>query len=399
MKKSIAIFACLLLLGPLVVSTPAQALEPKNVASVFNKYVKDKGLADPSVVVIDEATGEIAFEKNANSLRKPASLQKLFTGIAAVMHLDMNQKFSTSVWSGIDSKTVVIQGSHDPWASPYSKSAKEMGRTSLPKIEYYAQKTLNQFDVGSHSHPTIYYSKLFPGDIATLQAIFRKNGVSPKMKAVTSQEAIAMSSTQVFHSTSPTLSEILAFTLEWSDNVLAERIARIASSAAGNGFTEAGVEQTFADVLTHFDLDASKIVVKDASGLSKKNRVTAKQVGELLAKIHDDEKYAPVIDGLPVGGVTGTLRKRFIKTAPNAIGLVKAKTGSLNGTANMAGYVESENHLYAFVIIADKLPRSHSAAEKARAIMDKILGKIAAPFIALLNLGEPEIAVASSEKP
>ena len=116
-------------------------------------------------------------------------------------------------------------------------------------------------------------------------------------------------------------------------------------------------------------------------------------------KIHNDEKYAPIINGLPVGGLTGTLKDRFIKTAPNAIGLVKAKTGTLNGTANLAGYVESGDHEYAFVIIADKLPRSYSAAQRARAIMDKILGKIAAPFLALLNLDEPEVEVASSETP
>ena len=191
---------------------------------------------------------------------------------------------------------------------------------------------------------------------------------------------------------------VLTF-VEWSDNVLTERIARLASNEAGNGLTEAGVEATFNEILDSFELDSSKVVVKDASGLSRKNRVTAKQVGQILVKIHNDEKYAPIINGLPVGGLTGTLKDRFIKTAPNAIGLVKAKTGTLNGTANLAGYVESGDHEYAFVIIADKLPRSYSAAQRARAIMDKILGKIAAPFLALLNLDEPEVEVASSETP
>jgi D-alanyl-D-alanine carboxypeptidase len=84
---------------------------------------------------------------------------------------------------------------------------------------------------------------------------------------------------------------------------------------------------------------------------------------------------------------------------------VKAKTGTLNGTANLAGYVESGEHEYAFVIIADKLPRTYSAGERARAMVDRILGKIAAPFIALFNLndveGEPETEaeLVSSETP
>jgi PBP4 family serine-type D-alanyl-D-alanine carboxypeptidase len=198
---------------------------------------------------------------------------------------------------------------------------------------------------------------------------------------------------------------MLNFALVWSDNVLSERIARLASNEAGNGLTEAGVEATFNELLYSFDLDASKVVVMDASGLSRKNRVTARQVGELLIKIRDDEKYAPVVDGLPIGGISGTLQKRFVKTAPGAVGLVKAKTGTLNGTANLAGYVESGEHEYAFVIIADKLPRTYSAGERARAMVDRILGKIAAPFIALFNLndveGEPETEaeLVSSETP
>jgi D-alanyl-D-alanine carboxypeptidase len=98
-----------------------------------------------------------------------------------------------------------------------------------------------------------------------------------------------------------------------------------------------------------------------------------------------------------------------VKTAPGAIGLVKAKTGTLTGTANLAGYVQSGEHEYAFVIIADLLPRTYSAGERARAIVDRILGKIAAPFVALFNLDEdensaeaesnPEAELVSSEKP
>ena len=390
MKKSVAVFACLLLAAPTILSSPARALDPKSVASIFTKYIENKGLANPSVVVIDGQTGEIVFEKNPNSLRKPASLQKLFTGVAAVNHLQMDQTFTTSLWSGSDSKTVVIQGSRDPWASQYSSTAKKMGRTSLPRFQYHALKTLNELNGGDVQKPTIYYSRLFAGDVATLKTLFRKNGVTAVMKPVSAQEAVERSSTLVIDSTSPTLEDMLNFALVWSDNVLSERIARLASSAAGNGLTESGVEATFNELLTSFDLDTTKVVVKDASGLSRKNRVTAKQVAELLVKIRDEGKYAPVVNGLPVGGISGTLEKRFVKTAPGAVGLVKAKTGTLNGTANLAGYVESGDHEYAFVIIADKLPRTYSAGERARAIVDRILGKIAAPFIALFNLDDAE---------
>jgi PBP4 family serine-type D-alanyl-D-alanine carboxypeptidase len=282
-----------------------------------------------------------------------------------------------------------------------------MGRTSLPKFEYYALKTLKELNDGNVKKPTIYYSRLFAGDVATLKTLLRKRGVTAVMKEVSAQEAVERSSALIIDSTSPTLEDMLTYALVWSDNVLSERIARLASSAAGNGLTESGVEATFNELLTSFDLDTTKVVVKDASGLSRKNRVTAKQVAELLIKIRDEGKYAPVVNGLPIGGISGTMEKRFVKTAPNAVGLVKAKTGTLNGTANLAGYVQSGEHEYAFVIIADLLPRTYSAGERARAIVDRILGKIAAPFVALFNLDEnsaeaesnPEAELVSSERP
>jgi hypothetical protein len=111
-----------------------------------------------------------------------------------------------------------------------------------------------------------------------------------------------------------------------------------------------------------------------------------------------DERFNPVVTGLPIGGISGTLRKRFLTTAPNAVGLVKAKTGTLNGTTNLAGYVESGDREYAFVIIADRLPRGSSAANRAKATVDKTLGKVASPLLPLLPVENLE-EVLSSDTP
>ena len=90
--------------------------------------------------------------------------------------------------------------------------------------------------------------------------------------------------------------------------------------------------------------------------------------------------FASIYEGMPVGGVSGTLQKRFLTTAPHAVGLVHAKTGTLSGTISLAGYVDSEDRQYVFVAIADKIPRRYSASERARDTLDRILGKIAAPI-------------------
>jgi D-alanyl-D-alanine carboxypeptidase len=388
--KKFGILACLIFAFPILSTPQASALDNPSIASLFTRLTSGSVLADPSVMLIDQKTGEVVFEKNAHSLRKPASVLKLYSATAALTYLQPTQRFTTSAWVGAEPKSIVIQGTLDPWFSLSDVQAKKMGRTSLPRIEYNSLKALKSANPGSIRNSTIYYSDLYSQDVANLKSFFVKHGVNAVMKRVSFDEAQALSSTQILSSDSPELQEILAFTLTWSDNLLAERIARLASRAAGHSLDDAGVAETFAEVLTGLGIENQNLVIQDASGLSKDNRVTATQVAQLLVKIRNDSRFAPLIGGLPIAGMTGTLRHRFIDTAPQAIGLIKAKTGTLNGTANLAGYVEAGDREYVFVIIADKLRKSSTAENRARATVDRILGKIASPLL-------PEILPVSGE--
>ena len=177
------------------------------------------------------------------------------------------------------------------------------------------------------------------------------------------------------------LSVILKHTLLWSDNYDAEYVARVAALKAGFPYSPAGVNSLFQEVLTKANIESPKINVKDGSGLSNVNRVSAMTLAQALLHIYSDSKYESLIQGLPVGGVSGTLKNRFLKTAPQGVGLVRAKTGTLNGVVNLAGYIDSGSHEYAFVIIADRVRHSYYAEANARAAVDKLLGKIAQPLV------------------
>jgi D-alanyl-D-alanine carboxypeptidase len=394
--KKLVLLACLCLAIPNFSLQQASALDPNSVASIFERLSSNSELANPSVVVIDQKTGQVVYEKNALSPRKPASVLKLLSATAAFTYLQPTQRFTTSAWVGTQSKSIVIQGSLDPWISLSDVQAKKMGRTSLPRIEYNTLSALKKANAGSIRNSTIYYSNLYSQDVANLKKFYSNHGVNATMKRITSQDAEALSAEPILSSDSPQLQEILAFTLTWSDNLLAERIARLASFAAGHALDDSGVAQTFDEVLANLGIESTNLVTQDASGLSKENRITAKQVAYLLVKIREDSKFAPIIGGLPVGGISGTLRNRFIDTAPQAIGLIKAKTGTLNGTANLAGYVESGDREYAFVIIADRLSKTSRAENRARDTVDRILGKIAAPLFPDILPGPAEVAVTTT---
>jgi len=394
--KKLAIVACFLLAISNFSISSAQALDPNSVASIFDRISSNKELANPSIVVIDQKTGETVFEKNGYSPRKPASVQKLLTASAALTYLTPTQRFTTSAWIGVKEKSVVIQGSLDPWISLNDLQAKKMGRTSLPRIEYNTLNALKETNSGSIRYSTIYYSNLYSQDVANLKNFYVKHGLRPNMKRVSDVEAAELAAQPILSSDSPELQEILAFTLTWSDNLLAERIARLASQAAGYSLDDAGVAQTFSDVLSSFGIENKNAIIQDASGLSRDNRITAKQVAELLFKIRQDSKFAALIGGLPVGGVTGTLRHRFIETAPQAVGLIKAKTGTLNGTANLAGYVESGDREYAFVILADRLRKGSVAESRARNTVDRLLGKVAEPLLPEFLPTQSEVSISAN---
>ena len=392
MKKRIGILACLIFAFPNFLLASASALDPFNVAATFDRLTAGTALANPSIVVMDQSTGAVVYEKNSNSLRKPASVLKLYSAAAALTYLQPTQRFTTSSWIGIEPKSLVIQGSLDPWMSLSDSVAKKMGRTSIPRIEYNSLSALKESNPGSIRNSTIYYTDLYSQEVANIKAFFVKHGVHAVMKEVSSTQAIELSREPILSSQSPELQEMLAFALTWSDNLLTERIARLAAHAAGHPLNDEGVAQTFDEVLAGLGVENKGIVIKDASGLSHDNRVTANQIAQLLLKIHSDSRFAPLIGGLPVGGVNGTLRHRFIDTAPQAIGLVRAKTGTLNGTANLAGYVEAGDREYVFVIIADQLKRTSRAEKFARATIDRILGKIASPLLPIFPTEPAEVS-------
>ena len=383
MIKRLRPLGFLLALALVISASPAQALEklaPSAIPKVFQSLSNSKFLADPSMIVVDAMTGEVIFERNSTQARKPASVIKLLSATSVLSYIDSQKVFNTNIYKGVDPGTIVINGEYDPWISMIQSQAQKMGRTSLPRLGFNTINRYNELTGVEAKRLKILYTGLFPQDLANLQAFLKKRGIRTTAEKITAEDALLQSAEPLVLSASPTLETMVKWTLLWSDNVLAERLARLAAITSGETFNTQGVENTFHTVLTNFGIDPDKIEVADGSGLSKQNRVTAKAIADLLMKIRNDPKYVSVYEGLPIGGVSGTLQKRFLTTAPQAVGLVRGKTGTLSGTVSLAGYVDSEDRQYIFVAIADKIPRRYSASERARDTLDRILGKIAAPI-------------------
>ena len=391
MKKIASVVIAALTLGA-VLSAPVLAFDPLRATTVFTNLAADPKLKNPSVMLIDASTGEQLFESNGYALRKPASTLKLLAGVAVARYLDPEMRFQTSLALSDKSNSVVIQGEMDPWATFSADNAERLGQTSLKYLAYRSHVELEAQVGAPVKKMTIYYNGIYDSEAKKMKVYLKSRKVYVILKPVTALEAQNLTIEPVMNSASPTVHQMTHYFMQWSDNDLSDRLSRIAAKAAGFSGSAEGIAEVYAKVLADLEVDSTKLVVKDGSGLSHDNRVSAKLLGDLLVKIYKDPRFAAVIESLPDGGINGTLNERFINTAPSAIGLVHAKTGTLNGTVTLAGYIEAGDREYIFVVLADRLSRTNSAAKIARDTLDRYLGRIATP---LIPITESETVVSS----
>jgi serine-type D-Ala-D-Ala carboxypeptidase/endopeptidase (penicillin-binding protein 4) len=85
-------------------------------------------------------------------------------------------------------------------------------------------------------------------------------------------------------------------------------------------------------------VDSTQFSLSDGSGLSSSNLVSPLAFTQLLRFMRRHPRFAGFAAGLPVAGLVGSLRTRFLGT-PLA-GRVRAKTGSIARVQSLSGYIE-----------------------------------------------------------
>jgi D-alanyl-D-alanine carboxypeptidase/D-alanyl-D-alanine-endopeptidase (penicillin-binding protein 4) len=134
------------------------------------------------------------------------------------------------------------------------------------------------------------------------------------------------------------LSQLLYALGKQSDNFYAEMVFK---TLGGEGKSRPAKSADAADVVTSFlgRIGASDpgVVIKNGSGLFDANRVTAWSTVELLRWAYRDPGVQPeYLAQLSVGGVDGTLHKRFRQELTRR--RVRAKTGTLDDVISLSGY-------------------------------------------------------------
>ncbi|MDO4640633.1 MAG: D-alanyl-D-alanine carboxypeptidase/D-alanyl-D-alanine-endopeptidase [Neisseria sp.] len=151
-------------------------------------------------------------------------------------------------------------------------------------------------------------------------------------------EAPAQAQTLAIHR-SPPLRKVLKRMNKSSNNVIARTVFLTMGAHASESQTVQNAEAAVRRELVKAGLDDEALILENGSGLSRRERVTARLLGNLLAKAYQSPFRQAFVDTLPISGTDGTLERRF----KSRTGELYLKTGTLKNVRALAGYYLPRN--------------------------------------------------------
>jgi D-alanyl-D-alanine carboxypeptidase/D-alanyl-D-alanine-endopeptidase (penicillin-binding protein 4) len=368
--------------GVVPVSESADKPTREGLAAALRTVLADPNLGRFTGRITDALTGDELWEQGASVPMQPASTNKLLTAAAALLTLDRDARLTTRVVSPAPGVAVLVGGGDqtlsaaprkaDTW---YRDAARIVDLADQIRRSDVAVKTI-EVDVSAYPGPTMAPGwdplDIDGGDIAPMESIMLDGGrtqpVSVESRrsrtpALDAGRALAVAlrldpakvtvrpnaaaGKEIASVQSPPLMQRLRDMMNASDNVMAESIGREVAAAQGRPQSFDGASRAVLAALEDAGIDVAGARIRDSSGLSVDDRLTAETLDGVVQAAAGESVPAlrPLVDLLPIAGGSGTLSNRYLDTADGraAAGYLRAKTGSLTGTNTLAGIVTDES--------------------------------------------------------
>ena len=168
----------------------------------------------------------------------------------------------------------------------------------------------------------------------------------------------------------PPLADDIALTNKVSQNLHAELLLRRVALTNGTGSIADGIAAVKA-MMSEAGVPPAQYDLADGSGMSTYNRLSPRGVVAFLRWASAQPWGAAWRATLPIGGVDGTLARRF-KGGPLE-GRIFAKTGSLNATNALSGYmIAKSGRTLLFSIYANDVPAGVAATKAMDAALELV---------------------------
>ncbi|GBK98974.1 D-alanyl-D-alanine carboxypeptidase [Vibrio harveyi] len=177
-----------------------------------------------------------------------------------------------------------------------------------------------------------------------VEKLLKQVGISLKGKIRVGKAPEKSRKLLAVHKSKP-LPQLLDEMLKRSDNLIADTLTKTLGAkffVQPGSFTN-GTEAIKQIIFSNTGIDIRNARLEDGSGLSRNNRISAKSMAAILRYIWQHEQELNLIAIMPKSGESGTLQYRQSMRKAPIKGQLIAKSGSLYGTYNMAGYGLDKN--------------------------------------------------------
>jgi len=397
-----AVFSLFTLLATLVIALAAPptgaSAAPESLSALRSVLTREMARAgsDSGAYVYDTSAHRLLYESRGDVAHPPASVEKLYTSTAALVHFGPAAQLPTTVLgvgaldaSGVWHGNLYLHGGGDPtfgttrfidaiYGDGQGASAtqlanalrragvrrvlgKVLGDESLfdslrggPTTDYATDPEVEgvlsalAFNRGAIGGATGLHA---PAAYAAQQFAAALHTAGIKVTGGTGTGIAPPAAIRLAAVGSPPLSTVLRLMDTPSDNYLAETLVKdLGAYFGGAGTTPAGaavVKATIAALGIH-------ISVIDGSGLSRSDATTPDQVATLLSDYVASPLYGVLHAALARPGQTGTLSDRM--GGSPAVGRCVAKTGTLDFVSNLAGWCQAAGgHTLAFAFLMDNV--------------------------------------------
>jgi D-alanyl-D-alanine carboxypeptidase/D-alanyl-D-alanine-endopeptidase (penicillin-binding protein 4) len=356
--------------------TPAEAALRASLA----KTLRQAGPASGALVYDLGARAEL-FAARAGLKRPPASVEKLWTTTALLDRLGPDARLHTEVLGtgslrhGVWHGNLYLRGGGDPtfgdptfnrvWEQGYGPTANQLeaqlAKRGIRRVTgwVYADESLfdrrrggmmtglnvdipdfgGQLSALTYDHGTT-VKHFSPATFAAHQLVATMRGSQIRAKASPHPAGTPRRAQLLAITNSPPISVMTRLMDVPSDDLFAELFAKQLGVLFGRGGTIAAgahvISQTVAD---DYGLHPR---ILDGSGLDRQDGSSPLEVVDLLRDLWPTAVGRELQASLPTVGVNGTVQTIGVKTA--AQGHCVAKTGTLDGVSNLAGYCHSRRH-------------------------------------------------------
>jgi D-alanyl-D-alanine carboxypeptidase/D-alanyl-D-alanine-endopeptidase (penicillin-binding protein 4) len=405
-------------------AAPEEAVNSAAVSRAMARFARAKRFGPHVAIDVAQLSDGAVVYRHGARLVTPASTMKLLTSVAALDALGPDHRFKTEVVATPQSPRIFLVGGGDPLlvGVPSDPDRNYPGRADLDTLARATVKALKAvgrsrvrlaYDTSLFTGPAVnplWPATYIPDDVVSpISALWVDEGreqsglasrsVDPagaaasvfarelrsRGIAVVGRPAPGVAPTDaaggqpIAQVAGAPLSQVVQHVLEISDNEGAEVLARQVAVAEGQPASFAGAARAVLAVLDRLEVDTAGARVYDGSGLSRLDRLRPDTLLSVLriASSEDHPGLHTAVATLPVAGFSGSLAYRFETANPIALGLVRAKTGTLTGVHGLAGTVTSrDGAVMTFVAIADRVREADQLA--ARALLDELSAALAA---------------------